>query len=102
QAYADSHWSEDNRDIYALYPRLSTNPVENNNQRSTWFMRNGSFLRLKQVELGYSLPSDKGISERLDMTLRIYANATNVFTISDFDLWDIEMAGNGLQYPIQR
>ena len=34
--------------------------------------------------------------------LRIYANATNLFTITDFDLWDIEMGDNGLGYPIQR
>src|SRR5690606_8897500 len=41
QVYADSHWSEDNQNLYALWPRLSSTPVENNNQRSTWFMRDG-------------------------------------------------------------
>ncbi|MFD2035014.1 SusC/RagA family TonB-linked outer membrane protein [Belliella marina] len=101
QAYADSYWSEENRDIYALWPRLSPTLVENNMQRSTWFMRNGSFLRLKQVEVGYSLPSR--VLDKIKMrNLRIYANGTNLMTWSKFKLWDVEMAGNGLGYPIQR
>lgn len=47
---ADNHWSEGNRDANALWPRLSTYSISNNNQTNTWFMRNGAFLRLKQVE----------------------------------------------------
>jgi len=101
KAYAEDHWSEDNRSLYALWPRLSPNAIENNNQRSTYFMRNGAFLRLKQVELGYTLP--KEISNKLGMdNLRAYVNGTNLLTWSKFDLWDIEMAGNGLQYPVQK
>src|SRR5690606_13199416 len=56
QFIADSYWNEDSRDIYALWPRLSTSSVENNRQVSTWFMRVGSFLRLKSAEIGYKLP----------------------------------------------
>src|SRR3546814_336372 len=52
KVYADSHWSEDNRNSYALWPRLSQNIGNNNIQRSTWFMQNGNFLRLKQEEIG--------------------------------------------------
>ncbi|WP_285058489.1 SusC/RagA family TonB-linked outer membrane protein [Pedobacter ginsengisoli] len=101
KAYADSHWSEDSRDVYALWPRLSPTINENNNQRSTWFMRDGGFLRLKQVEIGYKLP--ESIQRRLHTrNFRIYANATNLFNISKFDLWDVEMGGEGLGYPIQR
>ncbi|MBE8721236.1 TonB-dependent receptor [Sphingobacterium pedocola] len=101
QAYADSYWSEDKRDIYALWPRLSPNINNNNNQRSTWFMRDGSFLRLKQVEVGYTLPEKW--STRLYMSnLRIYVNGTNLLNLSSFDLWDPEMGGNGLGYPLQR
>ncbi len=103
KAYADNHWSEDNQNLQALWPRLSaTNEGNDNNaQRSTWFMRNGAFLRLKQVELGYSLPQD--VARRLYMqSLRIYLNTTNPLTWSDFKLWDVEMGGNGLGYPIQK
>lgn len=101
KAYAESHWSEDKRDIYALWPRLSTYNVANNAVSSTWFMRDGTFLRLKQVEIGYSLP--QRLIDRIKMTsLRVYANGTNLLSWSRFKLWDVEMAGNGLGYPIQR
>ena len=56
QAYADSHWSETDRNTQALWPRLSTSVVENNNKKSTWFMQNGGFLRLKSLEFGYRIP----------------------------------------------
>lgn len=101
QAYADDHWSEDNRNVYALWPRLSLSRMENNMQRSTWFMRDGSFMRLKQVELGFNVPKD--FQRKLHTsTLRIYLNATNLFVLSSFKLWDVEMGGNGLSYPLQR
>lgn len=99
--YANDHWSETNQNPYALWPRLSNTLVDNNNKTSTWFMRDGSFLRLKQVEIGYSLP-DK-VLHKLRMTnLRIYLSGTNLLTFSKFKLWDAEMAGKGLGYPIQR
>jgi TonB-linked SusC/RagA family outer membrane protein len=101
KAYADSHWSEDSRDIHALWPRLSPTINDNNNQRSTWFMRDGAFLRLKQVEIGYKIPNS--IQKRLHTSsFRLYVNATNLFNISKFNLWDVEMGGDGLGYPIQR
>jgi TonB-linked SusC/RagA family outer membrane protein len=102
QAYADSHWNENNKNIYALFPRFSDKMVSNNYaERSTWFMRDGSFMRLKSAELGYSVP--QRITRNVKMAnLRIYANGTNLLTFSKFKLWDPEMAGNGLGYPIQR
>jgi len=101
KAYADDHWSEDNRNIYALWPRLSDRSVANNAVRSTWFMRDGSFLRLKSLEIGYTLP--KNILAKVNMSsARLYLSGTNVLTFSKFKLWDPEMAGNGLGYPIQK
>lgn len=101
QAYADSHWSDDNKDLYALWPRLSTTVNLNNAQSSSWFMRNGAFLRLKSVEIGYSL--SKQLSSKLHIaSARIYVSGTNLAILSGFKLWDIEMGGNGLGYPIQR
>ncbi|MGV8091076.1 MAG: TonB-dependent receptor [Mangrovibacterium sp.] len=98
---ADSHWSEDNRNGYAVWPRLSETMVTNNNQPNTWFMRNGSFMRLKQVELGYSLP--KKIIDRAGLkNLRVYFSGNNLLYFSKFKLWDPEMAGDGLGYPLQR
>lgn len=99
--YADSHWSEDNRDLYALWPRLSETVISNNTQTSTWFMRNGAFLRLKSVEFGYTLPT-KLISRAKMTNLRLYFSGTNLLTFSKFKMWDPEMGGNGLGYPIQK
>ncbi len=99
--YANDHWSEQNRDLYALWPRLTPILSENNTQPSTWFMRNGAFLRLKQVELGYSVPGRS--LKQIGLTgLRVYVTGSNLLTFSEFKLWDIEMGGNGLGYPIQR
>lgn len=98
---ADNHWSEDNRDANALWPRLSTYSISNNNQTNTWFMRNGAFLRLKQVEIGYTLP--KRLLSKLGVSnCRFYLSGTNLFCVSSFKDWDVEMAGNGLGYPLQR
>lgn len=101
QVYADNYWSEDNRNIYALWPRLSPKAIDNNTQPSTWFMRNGAFLRLKSLELGYSLPQ-KLTNKFKVKNLRIYFSGTNLLTFSNFKLWDPEMAGDGLGYPIQK
>lgn len=98
---ADNHWSEDNRNTHAFWPRLSDHPINNNNQRSTWFMRNGAFLRLKSAELGYTLPKEATRKIHLGM-VRFYISGTNLLTFSKFKLWDPEMAGNGLGYPVQR
>ncbi len=98
---ANNHWSEDNPDIHAFWPRLSTYSIPNNEKSSTWWLRNGSFLRLKSVELGYTLP--RQIGQRMHMEkVRIYMNGSNLFTFSKFKLWDPEMAGNGLGYPPQK
>lgn len=101
KAYADSYWSEDNQNLYALWPRLSPSVNSNNTQASTWFMRDGSFLRLKQVEIGYTLP-EKLLKKYHVNNLRFYLSGTNLLCWSRFKLWDPEMAGDGLGYPIQR
>ncbi|MEL7586453.1 MAG: TonB-dependent receptor [Prolixibacteraceae bacterium] len=114
KVYADSYWSEENRDIYATWPRLSPTINSNNvpgavkrsgnwqwDTKNTWFMRDGSFLRLKQVELGYTFP--RVWTEKMHMSnLRFYVSGTNLLLFSKFKLWDVEMAGEGLGYPIQK
>jgi TonB-linked SusC/RagA family outer membrane protein len=101
QAWADSHWSEENRNVYALWPRLSTEIVTNNNQPSTWFLRDGSFLRLKSVELGYTLPQQWSNKVHVG-SARLYASGMNLLLFSAFKTWDVEMGNNGLGYPVQR
>ncbi|MDO6802008.1 TonB-dependent receptor [Wenyingzhuangia sp. 1_MG-2023] len=101
EAFADSHWSEENQDIYALWPRLSTYAVANNNQQSTWWMRDGAFMRLKSLEVGYNIKPKKG-GFFGNASIRMYVNANNLIHWSKFKLWDPELRGNGLNYPLQR
>lgn len=99
---ADDVWTETNRDLYAKWPRLSSDigstAYGNNNNfvNSNYWMRTPRFLRLKSLEVGFTAPSIRGV------TPRVYASGTNLFTISNFKLWDPEMGGNGLSYPLQR
>lgn len=101
--FADSHWSESNPDIYAVWPRLSTEAYDNSNnyQQSTWWMRNGSFLRLKNVELGYTLPRSLTRKIRIEK-LRVYVSGEDLFVGSNFKMWDVEMGGLGIGYPLQK
>ncbi len=101
QAYADDHWSERNGNVMALWPRLSNFNHSNNTQVNTWFMRDGTFLRLKSAEFGYTFTRNK--LERIKIeSLRLYLSGTNLLNFSRFKLWDVEMAGKGLGYPVQR
>jgi TonB-linked SusC/RagA family outer membrane protein len=101
QAIADSYWTESNRNPYAFWPRLSNYEITNNDQISTWFMQDATFLRLKSAEIGYSIPQN--ITKKLFMSnFRVYVSGTNLLCWSRFKLWDPEMAGNGLGYPLQR
>lgn len=89
---ADDYWSESNQNIYAAYPRLSKQYNQNNTQASTYWLRNGAFLKLKDIELGYSFKM-----------FRVYLRGSNLLTFSPFDLWDPEQGnGNGLFYPTQK
>jgi TonB-linked SusC/RagA family outer membrane protein len=102
KVYADDYWSEANGNIYATWPRLSYDRNSNNvGVRNTWFMRDGAFLRLKQAELGYTVQG-KWKNKFHIGNLRVYLSGTNLLLFSRFKLWDVEMAGNGLGYPIQR
>ena len=111
QVIADDHWSETDRDSYAFWPRLSATGNNNNNQPSTWWMRNGAFVRLKSVELGYNF-TGKALQRMNVSGLRLYVNGVNLFMISSFKLWDPEqgsngrdsdrLGSNGLGYPPQK
>ncbi len=101
QVWADNHWTKENQNSYALCPKLSDQPVINNAQTSTWFMRDGSFLRFKTLEIGYTIP--KKITQKIGVgSFRLYLSGNNLACWSKFKLWDPEMAGNGLGYPVQR
>jgi len=95
------HWSPDNPISHPFWPRLSTAQVANNNQRSSWWLRSASFLRLRNVEFGYTIPSS--VINRLPLSsARVYLSGQNLMTFSSFRLWDPELRYNGFNYPLQR
>jgi TonB-linked SusC/RagA family outer membrane protein len=97
---ARDSWSETHPDVHAFWPRLADYQISNNVQQSSWWLRDGSFVRMKTAELGYTFPVFfKNIkSERS----RIYVSGENLFLISAFKMWDPEVRGNGLNYPLNR
>ncbi len=97
EVVARDYWTETNPNVHAFWPRLSTEPIENNLQQSSWWLRDGSFMRLKSVELGYSPQGLKRIG--LGEGTRIYVSAENPLVVSRFKLWDPEMGRRGLRYP---
>ena len=86
----------------AEYPRLSYGPNSNNYQQSTYWLRNGSYLRLKTVEVGYTLPTQL-VNKVHFNTVRIFFVGTNLLTWSAFKLWDPEMGStDGKRYPLSK
>lgn len=101
QVIARDHWSEANQNSYAFWPRLDNAVNSNNSQSSTWWLENGNFFRLKSAEIGYNIPEP--FLKKLGLRNgRIYVNGTNLFSLSAFKLWDSEMGGSGLGYPVQK
>lgn len=105
RTFALDRWTEDNPRQNVLMPRLhsSNNNSKNNTVPSTWWLRDGSFLRLKNIEVGYQFP--KRFLSRIGLeTARIYLMGYNLAVWDDIDYFDPE-AGNsngGMNYPLPR
>jgi len=98
-AITTDRWTVDNPRQDAFFPRLSYGPNDNNFQTSTWWLRDISYLRLKNAQLGYTFKN--GIKKVGIKGFRVYATGYNVLTFSKFKLWDPELAsGNGTKYPL--
>ena len=75
----------------------------NNSQLSTFWLVDGSYLRLKNAEIGYSLP--KRWTQKIKMDkVRIYLTGNNLLLFSPFKLWDPDqnVSGGAAAYPITR
>ncbi len=91
-----------NEDVNASYPRLSYGGNNNNYRASTFWLRDGSYLRMKTLEVGYTLP--KHIVNKLKFNkVRVFFIGTNLLTFAKFKLWDPEMGStNGQSYPLAK
>jgi TonB-linked SusC/RagA family outer membrane protein len=98
----DDRWTPDNPRQDVFYPRLDWGLNAHNRQPSTWWIRNMGFLRLKNIEVGYSFPREL-VSKIGIQGLRIFLAGTNLLTFSEFDLWDAEIdSDSGSIYPAMK
>lgn len=98
----NDRWTEENPSQDVFWPRLSESPNKQNYRASTWWKKNMRFMRLKNLEIGYSLP--KSVNDKMHTkSIRVYLSGNNLFCLSPFDLWDPELnTSDGLQYPAMR
>jgi hypothetical protein len=95
----EGRWTAANADN-ATYPRLSTLDNSNNYRASTFWLRNGSYLRLKNIEIGYTLPEHFTKSVKIQQC-RFFLNGNNLLTsqyISDISIDAESMSINA--YPL--
>lgn len=95
-------WTEDNPSQDVFSPRLHVGYGNSiNDEPSTWWLRDGSFLRLKNVELGYVLP-DKALKKIGLSGLRIYLLGENLAVFDKIKFWDPEQGNRnkGMSYPM--
>ena len=96
-------WTEENPSQDVFYPRLHSSSNFNNRSANTWWLRDASFLRLKNIELGYNFP--KNISKKMGMqAARVYMMGYNIAVWDKIKLWDPEMGNknDGMAYPLPR
>ena len=98
-----NYWSlGTNENPNAKYPRLSYGGNGNNYRASTYWLRDGRYLRLKNLEVGYTLPKRWTTVMHIS-SARFYFMGTNLLTFAPFKLWDPELGSStGQQYPLSR
>ncbi len=85
-------WTETNTD--GAYPRLSTLDGNNNARASDFYVEDGSYLRLKNLQVGYTVP--KAIIEKAKMkSLRVYVSCDNLLTLTGYTGFDPEIGTSG-------
>lgn len=99
---AENRWTTEDPRQNAYYPRMTVaNTTDNNYLNSTWWLKSGAFVRLKQASIGYNIVSDK-IKKAGINSLYIYVSGSNLLTFSKFKLWDPELGSDAALYPITR
>lgn len=93
------HWTSENKNAYYPRPLVQGGNAERNIKTQTKYLQNRAFLRLKNVQLGYTLPKSLTSKIKVD-NVRFYITGENLFTLSDFKIYDPETPG--LIYPLQK
>lgn len=97
-----SHWSSrnpSNQDV--IFPRLRSDNFTHNAYESTWWYRNGNFIRLKNIEFGYNVDPKK-LQHHWIKKARLYVQGNNIAVWDKIKMWDPELgaASGGQKYPI--
>lgn len=98
-----NRWTDDNPSQNVMFPRLRTNSHPHNTAPSTWWMRDASFLRLKNIEVGYNF--QKRTLRKMGIeAMRIYLLGNNLAVWDKIKMWDPEIGNNnaGFNYPLPR
>ena len=99
--FAENRWRYGADNSNALFPRVSSTENANNEQQSTLWVRTVHYLRLKNAEIGYTLPSRFTDKIRLS-SVRFFVNGINLLLWDNLKLYDPESAsGYGVDYPNQ-
>lgn len=103
RAEALNRWTEANPSQNVLFPRLRSASNNHNQAASTWWLRDASFLRFKNLEIGYNVPK-KWLDNLGVGSARIYMLGNNLYVWDSIKMWDPEIgnANAGLNYPLQR
>ncbi|MFA5416952.1 MAG: TonB-dependent receptor [Bacteroidales bacterium] len=97
----DERWTPETAET-ALSPRFSIAGISNNYANSTLWVRDASYLRLKNMEIGYNF-NVKSLKNLGVKSLRVFANGYNLITIDNLKVLDPEERGkNGGDYPITK
>lgn len=95
---ATGRWTPETADIATL-PRLSVAAANNNSLFSSFYIKNGNYVRLRNAEIGYSLPYS--LLKRIRISgMKIFLDGQNLFTLSGFKGMDPEVTP--YSYPLQR
>ena len=101
-ANCDDRWDPSDPYRQVFWPRLSTNKSSNNMQYSTWWLKDVSYLRLKNLEVGYTFPK-KWQKAAMMRDARIFFRGSNLLTWAAFDMWDPEInSSDGMKYPLMK
>ncbi len=96
-AAVKDRWVNDGQ-THAL-PRISyrSNELSQNNRMSDFWLQNGAFTRIKNVQIGYTLPNN--VIKKVDIEkLRVYVSASNLFTFTKYKGFDPEVGQNTTGY----
>ncbi|MNX96391.1 TonB dependent receptor [compost metagenome] len=95
----EDRWTKENPNPNAFYPRLTPGTINENYTRSTHWIANGRYIRLKTLQLNYKLP--KSFVNRVKLkNADIFFSGVNLLTFSPFKLWDAELGdGSDAAYP---